>query len=86
MKAPSIVPDRRSCLTDLTVDQPPLPVSSSQAVPSRPLMCVCAGRRAVGAGTGCWAWAWGDSVAWEKQRRAGREHAWPHAAQERAGG
>ena len=31
MKAPSIVPDRRSCLTDLTVDQPPLPVSSSQA-------------------------------------------------------
>ena len=31
MKAPSIVPDRRSCLTDLTVDQPPLPPSSSQA-------------------------------------------------------
>ena len=30
MKAPSIVPNRESCLTDLTVDQPPLPLSSRQ--------------------------------------------------------
>ena len=35
MKAPSIVPDRRSCFTDLTVDQPPMPASSSQ--PPMPL-------------------------------------------------
>ena len=31
MKAPSIIPNRESCFTDLTVDQPPLPPSSSQA-------------------------------------------------------
>ena len=29
MKAPSIIPNRESCFTDLTVDQPPLPVPSS---------------------------------------------------------
>ena len=29
MKAPSIIPNRESCFTDLTVDQPPLPPSSS---------------------------------------------------------
>ena len=34
MKAPSIIPNRESCLTDLTVDQPPLPPSSCQeAIP-----------------------------------------------------
>lgn len=61
------------------------PASSSQAVPSRPLVCVCAGRGVVGAGTGCWAWAWGDSVALEKQQRAGREHARPQPSRNALG-
>jgi len=31
MKAPSIIPNRESCFTDLTIDQPPLPVSPSNS-------------------------------------------------------
>ncbi|MBQ4616107.1 MAG: PAS domain-containing protein [Mailhella sp.] len=33
MKAPSIVPNRESCFTDLTVDQPPLPATEIQQEP-----------------------------------------------------